>query len=316
EVVVDGSSTVYPISEAAADAFRSDYPNVSITVGKGGTGAGFKRFSRGETDISDASRPIKDSEFKLCQEHGVSFIELPVAYDGLSIVVNPKNNWVDHLTIDELKQIFLEERAAKTWAEVRASWPDVRISLHIPGTDSGTFDYFKEIVAPEDKATGDTPALRSDMSTSEEDNDLVRGVAGEEGALGFFGASYYFNNREKVKVVPIVDPQTGEAVTPSPETIESGEYAPFSRPLFIYVNVDSLKRPEVSRFVQFYLENAADFAEQVDYVALPDELYDAADEHLQERWTGAHFLTADLGKRTGSLSEVYKKENRVETTSK
>jgi phosphate transport system substrate-binding protein len=307
-VQIDGSSTVYPMTEAVANAFEDDYPNVKVRVGKSGTGGGFKTFTSGETDISDASRPITADEFELCKQNKIAFIELPVAYDGLSIVVNPKNTWVDQLTVEQLQQIYLEEHAAKSWSELNPSWPEVQIGVNSPGTDSGTFDYFKEIVAPEKQA------IRSDMATSEEDNDLVRGVAGSEGAIGYFGASYYFNNRDQLRVVPIVDPNTGKAVTPTPETIESGEYAPFSRPLFIYVNVDALKRPELKKFVDFYLDRAADVARQVDYVALPDAVYEAARQHYTERWTGTCYLTADGQKRTGPVAEVYKRENLVKST--
>ena len=303
EVAIDGSSTVYPMTEAVANAFEDDYPNVTVRVGKSGTGGGFKTFTSGETDISDASRPITADEFELCKANNVSFIELPIAYDGLSIVVNPKNDWVQQLTVEQLQQIYLEEHAAKTWNELNRSWPDEPIVVYSPGTDSGTFDYFKEVVAP------DKQPIRSDMSTSEEDNDLVRGVGGSQGAIGYFGASYYFNNRDQIRAVPIVDPKTGEAVAPTPETIESGEYAPFSRPLFIYVNVAELKRPELKKFVDFYLDHAGDTARQVDYVALPDAVYAAVREHYEQRWTGTHYLTTGGQKRTGPLADVYKREN-------
>ena len=313
-VAADGSSTVYPMTEAVASDFEKDYPNVNVTVGKSGTGGGFKAFTAGETDISDASRPITADEFELCKQNGVDFVEIPVAYDGLTIVVNPENDWVQQITVEQLQQIYLEEHAAKNWSDVDGSWPDVPIKVYSPGTDSGTFDYFKEIVAPKDKATGDEPGIRGDMSTSEEDNDLVRGVAGSQGAIGYFGASYYFNNRDQVRAVPVVDPDTGRAVEPTPDTIESGEYAPFSRPLFIYVNVGELKRPELKKFVDFYLDRAAEVARHVDYVALPEAVYASAREHYEQRWTGTHYLTAAGEKRAGSLADVYKRENLVTTT--
>ena len=306
EVKIDGSSTVYPISEAAADAFRKEFPEVSITVGTSGTGGGFKVFTKGETDISDASRPIKKAEFDQSRENDVAFIEVPVAYDGLTIVVNPENSWVTQLSVEQLKKIFGEKGAAKNWSDVNPEWPMEAIKIYAPGTDSGTFDYFKEVVADDDSS------LRSDMSVSEDDNVLVTGVKGEKNAIGFFGAAYYFENAESLKAVPIVNPSTGEAVLPSPETIESGVYAPFSRPLFIYVNVASLKRPEMKQFTTFYLENAAEFAVQVGYVGLPGSVYDLAATHLEDRLSGTHFIDEDGEKRSGALPDLYTTENLVQ----
>ena len=236
-VEIDGSSTVAPITVEAADAFGETCPNVKIPVGVSGTGGGFKRFTKGGTDISDASRPIKFSEFEKCRENGVSFIELPVAYDGLTIVVNKENNWVDQLTVDQLKKIFRDDMKVQKWSDVQAGWPNTEIKIFAPGTDSGTFDYFKEVVVGKDKAS-----IRDDMSVSEDDNNLVLGVANTKEAIGFFGAAYYFENTDKLKAVKIVNPK-GKAVLPSADTIESGEYAPFSRPLFIYVNSKSARRP-------------------------------------------------------------------------
>lgn len=309
-VVIDGSSTVAPVSEAAAESFERDFPNVRVTVATSGTGGGFKRFTLGETDISDASRPIKASEFQLCQEHGVSFVELPIAYDGLSIVVNKENDFVQQLTVDDLKKIFLREGGAKTWRDVNPEWPDLRIKIYAPGTDSGTFDYFFGDVVAQDS---ENEHPRSDMSPSEDDNILVTGVAGERGAIAFFGASYYFANADKIRAVEIVNPETGKAVAPTPETIESGEYAPFSRPLFIYINEASLKRPEVRAFVDFYLDHAAELAEKVDYVALPADIYAAARSRFENRTVGTHFMTEDLSKRVGPLTEVYTEANLVST---
>lgn len=302
-VEIDGSSTVYPISEAAADQFGKDFPKVRVTVGESGTGGGFKRFAKGETDISDASRPIKHAEFEQCQATNVEFIELPLAYDGLTIVVNPANDWVEELSVGQLKKIFGAEGTAAKWSDVNPEWPDSEISIYAPGADSGTLDYFKEVVA------GKTGALRADMSTSENDNQLVTGVASEEAAIGFFGAAYYFANQDKLKALKITNPDTGTGVPPTPATIESGEYAPFSRPLFIYVNAASLKRPEMKKFVSFYLDNAAKFSEAVGYVALPVEVYDSAKKHLSERLTGTHYLTGDGEKRVGALPEIYKMDN-------
>ncbi|EMI18972.1 Phosphate binding protein [Rhodopirellula maiorica SM1] len=308
-VEIDGSSTVAPISEAAAEAFGKTFKNVKVTVAISGTGGGFERFTNGEIDISDASRPIKDSEFKVCKEKGVSFVELPIAYDGLSIVINKENEFVDQLTVEDLKKIFLKEGGVKTWKDVNPEWPDLEIKIYAPGTDSGTFDYFFGDVVAKDE---ETEHPRDDMSVSEDDNVLVTGVAGEKGAIGFFGASYYFANVGKIKAVKIVDPNTGEAVAPTPETIESGQYAPFSRPLFIYVKLDSMKRPEVKQFLEFYLKEAGKLAEMVDYVALPDSVYDVVKTHYEERITGTHYLTPELEKKSGPLTELYTTENVVD----
>jgi phosphate transport system substrate-binding protein len=233
----------------------------------------------------------------------VEYIELPVAYDGLTIVVNKENAFVDQLTVEDLQKIFLGESAAKSWKDINPAWDDLPIKIYSPGTDSGTFDYFKEVVAGKDGQ------MRSDMSTSEDDNQLVTGVAGEKGAIGFFGASYYFTNQDKLKAVPIVNPQDGKAVLPSPEAIESGEYAPFSRPLFIYVNLASVKKPEMKKFVEYYLKNAPEIAKKVQYVALPDDLYKRAQEHYENRLTGTHYIDGEGNPRSGALAKVYTKEN-------
>lgn len=304
-IEIDGSSTVYPISEAVANAFQKDFPNVNVTVAISGTGGGFKRFTKGETDISDASRPIKDKEFQQCKENSIRFIEVPVAYDGLSVVINPANDWVDQLSVEDLQRIFLEADDQPTmWSDVRDGWPEEPLTIYAPGTDSGTFDYFKEVVVGKDESK----SMRSDMSVSEDDNVLVTGVAGQKGGIGFFGCAYYFENSDKLKAVPIVN-DAGDAVSPSPETIESGEYNPLSRPLFIYVSAKALSRPEMKKFVEFYLDNAPDMAARVGYVALPSDIYDAARERIKNRSTGTHFLTAEGEKRSGSVVEVYKAEN-------
>lgn len=304
-VVIDGSSTVAPISTEAASMFSEISPNVSVPVGVSGTGGGFKRFTKGETDISDASRPIKWKEFKQCQENGVEFIEIPVAYDGLTIITNKENDFVDTLTVDQLKQIFRGDMMAKKWSDVDSSWPDTEIKIFAPGTDSGTFDYFKEVMVGKDEAT-----IRGDMSVSEDDNHIVTGVANTTNAIGFLGAAYYFENTDKLKCVKIVNPE-GDAIAPTPETIESGAYAPFSRPLFIYVNRKSAKRPEVKVFVSHYLENAADMAEAVGYVGLPDDIYDSASKHFIEGITGTHFWKADGEKAEGSLIDLYSEKNAI-----
>ena len=306
QVTVDGSSTVYPITEAVASEFRNLFPNVKVTVGISGTGGGFKRFAVGETDISDASRPITAKEFEQAQQNNVGFVELPVAYDGLTIVVNPQNDWAKQLTVEQIKKIYLAKESAMSWKDVDASFPDQPIKVYSPGTDSGTFDYFHEVV-------GKDEAMRSDMSTSEDDNVLVTGVSGDRNAIGYFGASYYFNNKDKLKAVPVVNPKTGRAVMPSDQSVEDGSYAPFSRPLFIYVNADAMRRPEVKAFVDFYMQNAAQMAKKVDYTALPDDLYQRARQFAQQRMTGTTYLTQDGEKREGSLREVYQQENLHKT---
>ncbi|MBL4686829.1 MAG: PstS family phosphate ABC transporter substrate-binding protein [Nannocystaceae bacterium] len=297
-VKIDGSSTVYPITEAVAEEFGAEYGRVRVTVGISGTGGGFKRFSVGETDISDASRPIKKKELDKAIENGVEFIEIPVAYDGLSIVVNKDNDFVDALTIDELKAIFLDGSKVKTWQDVRPEWPAIAVKIYAPGTDSGTFDYFKDVIA------GKTGSIRADMSISEDDNVLVRGVAGDKGAIGFFGCAYYFANADKLRAVSI-DGGSG-AVLPTKSTIESGEYAPFSRPLFIYVNAKAAARPEVNAFVEFYLENGPALADEVGYVRLPSDIIALTKKNFRDGKTGTQFLDENGEKIHGPLAEVYR----------
>jgi phosphate transport system substrate-binding protein len=302
-VEIDGSSTVFPISEATASEFYKKFPNVTVNVGVSGTGGGFKRFTKGETDISDASRPIKGKEFDAANQSGVSLVELPVAYDGLTIVVHKDNDWVDHLTVDEIKTIFNADTAAKSWSEVRDGWPNRPIQIFAPGTDSGTFDYFMEVVA------GKEGSLRADMSTSEDDNVLVTGVSGSPSAIGFFGVAYYEENKDKLKAVPVINPETGGAVLPESAAIESGEYAPFSRPLFIYVNAKSLSRPEVKRFVTFYLQNAPEMAQKTGYVPLPADIYQMGLKNVRSRKTGTHYLDEGGAKREGPVTEVFQASN-------
>ena len=311
-IQVDGSSTVAPITIQADAEFRKKCPKVKIPVGVSGTGGGFKRFTKGETDISDASRPIKFAEFESCKKNGVEFIELPVAYDGLTIAVAKDNDFVDTLTVEQLKKIFNADKKdksfvnAKKWNEVDESWPDLPIQIFAPGTDSGTFDYFKEVVA------GKTDSIREDMSVSEDDNQLVQGIAQTKGAIGFFGASYYFANQDKLTAIKIVNPALGEPVEVSAENIESGKYAPFSRPLFIYVNKKSASRPEVKVFVNHYLDNSAQLATKVKYVGLPQEITDIAKDHFKRALSGTHFWHMKDGEATkteGALKEVYVKDN-------
>lgn len=269
-IKVDGSSTVFPITEAVAEEFGKQ-GGAKAMVGISGTGGGFKRFCRGETDINDASRPIKQKEIDACREGGVEYIEFKVAYDGLAVVVNPRNNWVDSLSVAELKKIWEPgaQETVKKWSQVRNGFPDQELQLFGPGTDSGTFDYFTEVI------NGKSGSSRGDYTASEDDNVLVEGVSSNEGGLGYFGLAYYEENKEKLKVVPI-EGSNGKAVAPSKETVLDGSYSPLSRPLFIYVNKSSLKtKPAVKKFVQYYLEQASTLAEEVGYVPLPQKEYDA-----------------------------------------
>lgn len=303
-IMIDGSSTVAPMSTEAAILFTGTYKHVKVPVGVSGTGGGFKRFTKGDIDLSNASRPISAAEIIACQKNNVEFIEIPIAYDGLTIAVNKKNDWVDQMSVEQLARIFRASSAAKTWNQVNPAWPDREIKIFSPGTDSGTFDYFKEVVA------GPDGTIRSDMSVSEDDNNLVEGIANNETAIGFLGAAYYFENRHKLRAVPIVNP-TGQPVLPTFELIGDGTYAPFSRPLFIYVNAKSSRRPEMKLFVNEYLENALEIAENVGYVGLPDEIYELASENFRTRAVGTHYWTADGKQRHGPLTEIYTKSNLV-----
>ncbi len=265
-VEIDGSSTVYPITEAVAEEFMlATGRGVQVTVGVSGTGGGFKRFCAGETAISNASRPIKASEREACEMTGVRYVELPVAYDGIAVVANPSNAFVECLTVEELRRIWQPGSTVRRWSDVRPGWPAEEIRLYGPGTDSGTFDYFTgEIV-------GEEGASRPDYTASENDNVLVQGVSGDPGALGYFGFAYYEESADRLKLLG-VDGGDG-CVRPSVDAIRTGRYAPLSRPVFIYVNRTALARPEVAAFVRFYLENAAVLAREVGYVPLEPAIY-------------------------------------------
>ncbi|MDE2892277.1 MAG: PstS family phosphate ABC transporter substrate-binding protein [Chloroflexota bacterium] len=298
EIQVDGSSTVFPITEAIAEEFGTLTDRaVRVTVGVSGTGGGFKRFCAGETDISDASRPIKDSEVELCAENGISFVEVPVAFDGLTVVINPDNDWVDFLTVDEINHIFRPDDFAISWADVRDGFPDIEIAVYAPGADSGTFDYFTEAI------NGDNGVHRSDNTTfSEDDNVLVQGVSNDRGGIGYFGFSYYANNANLLKAVPVVN-DAGEAILASNETINDGTYNPLSRPLFIYVSVTSLERAEVAAFVQYFLTDGTWLVDtpEVGYVQLPEAIYAAVLSRVQNTVTGSAMATAEEGQGLGDI---------------
>ena len=265
EILIDGSSTVFPISQAVAEEFRVDRPEVQIPVGISGTGGGFKRFVEGEIDIADASRPIKDSESAQAAANGVEFTEFTIAYDGLSIVINKSNDFAICLTVAELKQIWEPGSSVDNWNEVRSEFPDKPLRLYGPDTDSGTFDYFTAAINDKEDAS------RADYTASSDDNVLVQGVSGDQGAMGYFGFAYYTENSEILNVVS-VDGGDG-CVAPSVSTINDGSYSPLSREMFIYVNNASLERTEVRDFIEFYMNNAAELAEEVGYVGLSEADY-------------------------------------------
>lgn len=267
-IKIDGSSTVGPISEAVAEEFMAQHPDVKVTVGISGTGGGFKKFTVGETDISDASRPIKDEEKASAEQNSIEYVEIPVAYDGISVVVNNANDWAKSITVDELKKIWEPNSKITNWNQVRSDWPDEKLVLYGPGTDSGTFDYFT------DEINGEEGESRTDYTASEDDNVLVQGVAGDKGSLGYFGFAYYKENTDKIKALS-VDGGSG-AVEPSMETIKDGSYAPLSRPIFIYVSKKSLERPEVKEFVKFYLTEGVSLIPEVGYIPFEDDKYEAS----------------------------------------
>ncbi|MBN8208291.1 PstS family phosphate ABC transporter substrate-binding protein [Bacillus sp. NTK071] len=273
DVLMDGSSTVFPIMEAVAEEYASAQPDVKVSVGVSGSGGGFEKFAAGETDMSNASRPIKEEEVKALEEAGIEFTEFEIAKDGLSIVVNSENDWVDQLTIEELQKIWTGE--ATMWSDINSEWPKEKIELFSPGTDSGTYDYFNEVVLDEQQ-------MNKEATLSEDDNVLVNGVTGSKNGMAFFGYAYYLENKDSLNVVPIVNGD-GEAVEPNAETIQDGTYEPLSRPLFTYVKHSSVKdNPAVNDFAKYALENAGDMAEAVGYVALPEEKYTESLDKLNE----------------------------------
>ncbi len=285
-VKVDGSSTVYPITEAVAEDFQKSKKNsVRVTVGISGTGGGFKKFCRGETDVSDASRPITKKEIEDCKAAGIEFIELPIAYDALTVVINPKNDWARKMTVAELKAIWEPAAQGKltSWKQVNSAWPDRPIKLYGPGADSGTFEYFTEAINGKAKAT------RGDFTASEDDNVLVQGVARDVGGLGYFGFAYFVENKDKLAAVSVATEAGKPAVAPSLETVINGTYQPLARPIFIYVNAKAADRPEVKEFVEYYMKHGESLTKEVKYVPLPAKAYAYNLDHFAKRGKGTKF---------------------------
>jgi phosphate transport system substrate-binding protein len=306
-IKADGSSTVFPITEAVAEEFQKTSGGTKVMVGIAGTGGGFKRFCRGETDVSNASRPIKAKEVDLCQEGNVEYIEIPVAYDGLAVMVNPENDWVKYLTTKELKKIWdaSSQGTVTKWSQIRAGFPDEEIQLFGPGTDSGTFDYFTEAI------NGKSGNSRGDYTASEDDNVLVEGIASAKGALGYFGLAYYEQNKDRLKLIPIDDEKNdnGEGpISPSQETVMSGTYQPLARPIFIYVNKKAAEKDYIQKFVEFYLKNASLLTQEVGYIPLQKESYEAALVRFNNRVAGSVFAKpgAAVGVKMADLLRMEK----------
>jgi phosphate transport system substrate-binding protein len=304
-VKVDGSSTVFPVTEAVAEDFQKAKKGATkVTVGISGTGGGFKKFCRGETDISNASRPILKQEMADCKAAGIEYFELPVAFDALTVVINPKNSFIKTLTVAELKKMWEPGAQGKVtrWNQVNPAWPDAPIKLFGPGADSGTFDYFTEAVV------GKAKSSRGDFTASEDDNVLVQGVSRDVNGLGYFGYAYYIENKDKLKAVPIVN-EKGQPVEPSMDAVLKGTYSPLARPIFIYVNAKSLGKPEVKEFVEYYMKHGAMLAREVKYVPLPDVAYTTGLEHIQKGKRGTVFGgTAEVGV---TIEELLRREAKL-----
>jgi phosphate transport system substrate-binding protein len=287
-VNIDGSSTVYPITEAVAEEYRTVDPALQVTIGVSGTGGGFKKFISGEIDIANASRAISPSEAEACKAANIQFIEIPVAYDGLAIVVHPANTWVDYLTTDELKTMWESAAQGKimNWNQVRSSFPNKPLKLFGPGTDSGTFDYFAEAI---NKKKADS---RGDYTASEDDNVLVQGITSDEGALGYFGIAYYEENKDKLKLIPIDDKNDANGagpILPTLESVQNGTYSPLSRPLFIYANTVAEQKPEVKNFLIYYVENVGQLLPEIGYIPLQGDLYAIILDRLKRDVAGTVF---------------------------
>lgn len=308
-----GSSTVGPITEAIAEQFSEKHDQVRISVTINGTGGGFKKFLAGETDISNASRIIKPEEVERAIDNGIEFIEIPVAFDGITVCVNKANTWADALTVDQLRAIFEQGSTIESWQDINPSWPDVPLSIHMPGTDSGTFDYFDEQILDGDPVRSSSETV--DVSVSENDNLLINAITGDRGAIGFFGCSYYFKNQELLRAVAIQTDANAEPVLPSPDTIESGAYKPLSRALFIYVNEQAAKRPEIREFVDFYLSEGPEIAEQVGYVSLPRAVNFMGRTRFNRAYTGSIFYERNqegkLEHVEGALLKLYADDHKA-----
>lgn len=302
KINIDGSSTVYPLTEAVSEEFRKVQPDIRVTVGVSGTGGGFKKFLRNELDISNASRPISAKEIQAAKEQDIGFIELPVSYDGLAVVVSPENDFVDYLTVAELHKMWSPESQGKItrWNQIRPEWPDRPLNLYGAGTSSGTYDYFTEAI------NGEAKASRGDYTASEDDNVLVQGVSTDVNGLGYFGLAYYAENKDKLKLVPIKLTEESQAVLPSDETVQNGTYQPLARPEFIYVNVASASKPHVQEYIRFYMEHAAELAREVGYVALSPEVYKLGYARFKKRQTGSVFENTSI---VGADLEKLLKEN-------
>ena len=304
-IKIDGSSTVYPISEAVAEEFQKAKKGaIKVTVGISGTGGGFKKFCRGEIDISDASRPILKKEMEACAQAGIKYIELPVAYDALTVVVHPSNTWAKSMTVAELKKIW--EPAAQgvitKWNQVNPAWPDAPLKLFGAGSDSGTFDYFTEAIV------GKAKSSRGDYTASEDDNVLVQGVSRDKNAIGYFGYAYYVENINKLKAVGIVEKEGKPAVLPSLETVKNDTYQPLARPIFIYISDKAYDRPEIKEFIQFYLKQAPKLVAEVKFVPLPDAAYKQASDNFNKRKLGTGFGgIAEVGV---SVEDLLKREGK------
>lgn len=285
KIKIDGSSSVYPLTEAVAEEFRTINPDIKIMVGVSGTGGGFKKFLREEIDISNASRPISKSEIEQATKNGIQYIEIPVSYDGMAIVVSPKNTFVDYITVSELKKIWAPESQNKvtTWKQVRSSWPDQPLNLYGAGTSSGTYDYFTLAI------NGKAKASRGDYTASEDDNVLVQGVSSDPNSLGYFGLVYYEENKDKLKLIPVKATDDAEAIYPNDSTVQYGKYQPLTRPEFIYVNVKAAQKPHVKQFIKFYMDNAASLAKEIGYVPLPPEVYQLSYNRFLNGKTGSIF---------------------------
>jgi phosphate transport system substrate-binding protein len=298
-IEIDGSSTVFPITQAVAEEFQNEKGG-RVTVGVSGTGGGFKKFCRGEIAIAGASRPIKDSETSACKSAGIDFIELPVAFDGLAVMVHKGNAWVDHMTVAELKTIWAPEAQGKVtrWSQVRKGWPDKDLRLFGAGIDSGTYDYFTQAIV------GKEHSSRGDFTSSEDDNVLVQGVSSDQNSLGFFGYAYYQENKDKLKLVPIddgVDDNGKGPIEPSPETVENGTYQPLSRPIFIYVSTKAMDRPEVKAFAEYFLTKGPELVKEVGYIALPAKAYELARKRVTDVKTGSVFHGSKVGVKIEEL---------------